>query len=385
MKEDRKQELPDEKLETLEFIKKSFRIKKPDFKEMLHQCVQVLLEFGACPFITNASGDSPISRAAAKTDVINLQLMCSAKPSKDTNVNAQNENGQTALMTAVDSLEAFIKSKKEQVEVSVIKSLLNANANPNVKYDNGDTVLIKAIKMSYLPLVQSILENSIVAIDHGHQNNSMCYEKALTLQVLYINLLILDLQMALTIAAQLNNVEIVQLYLQNLLQTFGSTNTLNLNTFDEKLSTPLAYACRNGNFNAVKMMISLGANPNICKPQSIPLIEAVKSGNIQVVKLLLESGAVVTESDLHGNTALHNAVLVEKHRIVDLLLEYSANVHARNNKKQTPLHLAIERTKNQTNRSLRVEFSLIKKGADLNAIDFFGKCAPRLIERLLKY
>jgi ankyrin repeat protein len=172
-KKDGKQELPDENLETLEFIKKNFRITKPDFKEMLNQSVQVLLEYGACPFITNASGDSPLFRASANMDVTNLQLMCNAKPSKDTNVNAQNVNGQTALMTAIDSIEAFIKTNKEQVEVSVVKSLLQANANPNVKYDNGDTVLIKAIKISHLPLVQSLLENTIVPIDHSHQNNSM--------------------------------------------------------------------------------------------------------------------------------------------------------------------------------------------------------------------
>lgn len=179
--------------------------------------------------------------------------------------------------------------------------------------------------------------------------------------------------MALTVAAQLNDIDIVQLYLENLTQSLSNTITFNTNTLDEKLFTPLSYACKNGNFSAVKMLISLGANPNICKPQSVPLIEAIKSGNIQIAKLLLETGATVTECDIHGNSPLHNAVLVEKHRIVDVLLDYSADVNMYNNKKQTPLHLAIERTKKQTNRSLRIEFSLIKKGANLNAVDFFGE------------
>lgn len=173
-KKDKKQEYPDEKFETIEFVKKNFRIIKPDFNEMLNQCVKVLLEYNTCPFILNASGDSPLHRASAKLDTINLRLMCKAKPSSnDAHINAHNEKGQTPLMTAVATLAALIKIKKEEKKISVIKSLLQANADPNVTYENGDTVFIKAIKTSHLPLFQCILEHSVVGINYRHQNNSM--------------------------------------------------------------------------------------------------------------------------------------------------------------------------------------------------------------------
>jgi ankyrin repeat protein len=107
--------------------------------------------------------------AARSMDVANLSELCGAKPSKNNDVNSENEDGQTALMAAVDSIANLVEATKKP-DVTVVKSLLKAGANPNVQYKNGDTVLMKIIRTSYLPLLEVLLENSMVTIDHNMQN-----------------------------------------------------------------------------------------------------------------------------------------------------------------------------------------------------------------------
>jgi len=140
------------------------------------------------------------------------------------------------------------------------------------------------------------------------------------------------------------------------------------------MGTPLSYAAKNGNVEIVRELLSLGADVNFNKPQHIPLIEAVIGKNIEVVEMILKHGAQVNVQDeTSGNSPLHTAALVEKHRIVKLLLENGADYNLQNKRKQTAMHLAIEATKRQTNRSFRVEHLLLKAGADVNITDFFGK------------
>lgn len=147
-----------------------------------------------------------------------------------------------------------------------------------------------------------------------------------------------------------------------------------INAFDSNGCTSLSYVCRNGNDDAINILLhSLHADINIYKPEHSPLCEAVKSCNIKAVQILLEYDAHVDQCDENQNTALHNAVLVQKHHIVELLLSYSANCHIVNSKQQTPLHLAVDVAKKQTNRSFRVERCLLEAGADINATDFLSK------------
>lgn len=174
-KKDRKQELPDEKLETMEKLSKKFTITKPNFKDMLFKSIELLLKYNACPFIANANGISPLSKVSCSLNEPILQLMCNAKPSQGTDINAKNEKNQTALTVALDALIHLIQAKK-MANVSVIQSLLLKNADPNVSYDDGDTAFMKAIKTSHVPLVMAFLEKSTFSIDHNCQSKSKFVE-----------------------------------------------------------------------------------------------------------------------------------------------------------------------------------------------------------------
>ena len=182
----------------------------------------------------------------------------------------------------------------------------------------------------------------------------------------------IELETALHIATKQNKQEIISLYILKMIEDVqGKTPIVNM--FDANFKTPLSYACMSGNLDATKHLLRLGADPNIHKAHSIPLIEAIKSCNIDLVTFLLNSGANIHASDAGDNFPLHHAVLVQKHHIVNLLIERMANPNCLNSRKQTPLHLSIEVTKNQRNRSLKIERILVKNGANFNALDYFGK------------
>lgn len=73
-----------------------------------------------------------------------------------------------------------------------------------------------------------------------------------------------------------------------------------------------------------------------------------------------------------GTPALHYAVKSEKIPFVRLLLKHGSAVDQTDNMGQTALHWAIELSKNQNNRSMRVERMLLDHGADINAKDALG-------------
>ncbi|CAG8438172.1 572_t:CDS:2 [Ambispora leptoticha] len=106
---------------------------------------------------------------------------------------------------------------------------------------------------------------------------------------------------------------------------------------DRAGQTNLHIACQQNNLEAVKDLISRGADINAQDNSDwTPLHEAAYAGHIEIVDYLLENGARVNAVDQEGDTPLHDACYQEHSKVVKLLLEYGADVEKRNDKNKKP-------------------------------------------------
>lgn len=90
---------------------------------------------------------------------------------------------------------------------------------------------------------------------------------------------------------------------------------------------------------------------------------SVEAGSEEAVELLLDYGADVDAKDKYGNTPLHDAAKYGNISICKLLLGYGADIDAANKWGQTPMHVAA------FERQEEVFDFLIRSGADDGAKD----------------
>jgi ankyrin repeat protein/parvulin-like peptidyl-prolyl isomerase len=160
----------------------------------------------------------------------------------------------------------------------------------------------------------------------------------------------------------------------------------NIENISEGGYTPLASASLNGHEEVVLELIRAGAKVNFTGKEEIhpPLFHAAQYARYDVVKILLENGANPNFRGFQGVTSLHVAVQHpqtakrfmqqyempdyspeigpdgDRLKIVRLLIESGANVHAKNDFGSTPLHyLAINWD------SPKAAELLLEQGADL--------------------
>ena len=153
-------------------------------------------------------------------------------------------------------------------------------------------------------------------------------------------------------------------------------------------------ACARGDYTRVKELLKSGHN--IHAQNAFPAHPGVRAihaaayfGHSAIVQLLLQNGASTEDRTLSTNsTPLHLATHLAKIRVMGLLLEYGAEIAARNRKGEQPVHLAS--ASGQTE-ALTV---LLESGATLDSSNDLGHfplhCAlegsdrPEVIEFLIR-
>lgn len=154
--------------------------------------------------------------------------------------------------------------------------------------------------------------------------------------------------------------------------------------------SPLFYAIKNGNIDAVGFLINCGANVNF-KNQYIqtPLHIAVEYGRTEIVSMLLKHKANHSVIDFFGKTPLHVATQKDDIISMNLLIQAGASANCIDEElKKSPLFYAVKKMNLET-----IE-TLLKHNPDVNFKNQHGEpllhaaiqfCPVKIVQKLIQH
>ena len=211
----------------------------------------------------------------------------------------------------------------------------------NIRDPSGKTLLHRVCKYGSVSLVQSLIR------DYNADTNARDNEKNTPLHV-----------------AVLNGKKEIAFFL---IETFGC----DINIRDPSGKTLLHRMCKSGNVSLVPLIYDYNADINARDIESnTPLHVAVLNGKKEVALFLITKfGCDINIRDTSGKTLLHR--MCSRHGSISLVQslihDYNADTNARDDKKNTPLHVAALYGKKE------VMLSLIKLGCDITLKGSLGR------------
>ena len=218
--------------------------------------------------------------------------------SKGVNINAQNNNGETALMLAA-------LSTSDMSTEDTVRQLLAAGADPNIKDISGKTALIHASRSCIEPLKSCTLNTLIILLKAGADPN-----------------------------IQDNNEYTALMHILHTIREHTEHNTNVLSTLLEYGADPNVQTSAGSSaltktwfYSDIELLLRAGANPNLCtRTNGSPLMISTVANKKKSIRLLLKAGADPNLAHKNGNTALLFAInYVVSDKIVDILINNGAN------------------------------------------------------------
>ena len=148
--------------------------------------------------------------------------------------------------------------------------------------------------------------------------------------------------------------------------------------YGESNITFLLIACQQNSYEAVKFLVSKGANVNrkFAKAgNQTPIRFACKTGNIELVSFLLDNGANIEDTPDDKITPIIQAAQRNHYALVEFLIQKGANVNACARDKETALNQAIIKN------NVEIVELLLKHGADATTVDNDGNSCLELAKK----
>lgn len=147
----------------------------------------------------------------------------------------------------------------------------------------------------------------------------------------------------------------------------------NPNEMDAAGYLPLHYACLNGHYGVVKILLEFGTDPTVYLSGYSALEIAARGGFTKICKLLLQFGAHLEEGGHGGSTPLVSAAGGNHVDTVYSLIEAGANVNGMNLDQNTALHIACT-----VDKPIALIRLLLKSEAALDTINAKGYTPVRM-------
>ena len=141
--------------------------------------------------------------------------------------------------------------------------------------------------------------------------------------------------------------------------------------FDNENSSPLHASVTKGDVKTVRVLLMHGANPKLVSGSQIsPFLLACSQGRLEVVQVILDNSQfkrLVLSRDHNGESCLHHcARSINTQELVKFLLLRGAEINDMDNKRQTPLMIAI------IVGNTKIASVLLDKGANVGFKDLEG-------------
>jgi ankyrin repeat protein len=231
----------------------------------------------------------------------------------------------------------------EMGHLKIVEWLLNHGANVNSKDGRGHIPLHFSAGSRHLEVCRMLLEHGALASTRGNTGSTPFLE-----------------------ASKSGDTDTIWLLLDH-------NPDVNVRDSEAKQDTPLHHAARQGLFKFVKKLLELNAEVNSCNYyKSTPLLLASQFGHVDVVQLLLDYNADIYVQDNDGDTPLH--VSVGHVEVTQMLLDRGAEVNSRDKNGWTPLHRVAKPWEGKKSDAQVVQL-LLDHGADVHACDNNGKTA----------